>query len=236
MPLAVTTPASERDNCLYNDPFGAIAPPSERTKAENRSSAPVGISDAVKTFDVRFASDPEDPTDPASDRRNVLSTTTTPEDVTEPVTDLASRLITVPLLATEPDRDRLIDRLIAPLLPKAPARAIMIVCAVKATPLAESVLASDFSTFRTTDPPLVKLADRFFLAVFTSEPLAVMVPASEKRALFASEPTGESVPASERLVDFKTDPVGVAVPATRLIGSLVSAPIVPTAPLATLPD
>ena len=165
-----------------------------------------------------------------------MSTTTTPEDVTEPVIDLASRLITVPLLATEPDKDRLIDRLIAPLLPKAPARAIMIVCVVKATPLAESVPASDLNTCRTIDPPLVKLADRFFFAIFTSEPLAVIVPASEKIALFASEPTGESAPTSERLVDFKTDPVGVAAPTTRLIGSLVNAPIVPTAPPVTLLD
>ena len=201
-----------------------------------RDNAPATVREPIKTFDVRFASDPADPRDPLSERRNVLRADVTPEGVSDPVSERDSRLITAPLLTTEPDSDRLIDRLIAPLLPKAPARAIMIVCVAKATPLAESAPASDLNTFRTTDPPLVKLADRFFLAVFTSEPLAVMVPASEKRALFASEPTGESVPASERLVDFKTDPVGVAVPATRLIGSLVSAPIVPTAPLATLPD
>ena len=236
MPLAVTAPANERANCLYNDPFGAIAPPRERTKASVRDSAPVGISNAVKTFDVRFASDPADPREPLSERRNVLSTSTTPEGVSDPASERDSRLITAPLLTTDPASDRLIDRLIAPLLPSEPARAIMIACVVKATPLAESVPASDFSTFRTTDPPLGKLADRFFLAVFTSEPLAVMVPASEKRALFASEPIGETAPANERLENLEADPVGVAVPATRLIGSLVNAPIVPTAPLATLLD
>lgn len=162
MPLAVTTPASERDNCLYNDPFGAIAPPSERTKAENRSSVPVVVSEAAKVFSVRFASDPADPSDPPSERRNVLSADATPEGV--------------------------------------------------------SVPASDLSTFRTTDPSLVKLADNALPAVFTIDP------------------TGESAPASERLEDLETDPVGVAVPATRLIGSRANAPIVPTAPLATLLD
>ena len=150
--------------------------------------------------------------------------------------DLDIRLITVPLPATEPDKDRLIDRLIAPLLPSEPDKAIMIACVVKAAPLAESVPASDLNTCRTIDPPLVKLADRFFLAVFTSEPLAVMVPASEKRALFASEPIGETAPANERLENLETDPVGVAAPATRLIGSRANAPIVPTAPPAALPD
>ena len=74
------------------------------------------------------------------------------------------------------------------------------------------------NAFRTTEPPLVKLADNALPAIL------------------ASDPIGETAPASERLKLLEIDPVGVAIPATRLIGSRANAPIAPTAPLATLPD
>ena len=201
-----------------------------------RNSAPVGVSDAVKTFAVCLASDPEDPTDPLSERRSVFRAEVTPEEATDPDIDLASRLVTPTLPITDPDRDRIIDRLIAPLLPIEPERKIMIVCVVKAMPLAESVPVSDLNTFRTIVPPLVKLADRLLLATLESDPLSAMVPTSNLDNLRTAAPTGKTAPASERLDSLETAPVVVAVPATTLIGSRASAPTDPIVPPATLTD